>query len=165
MFKIMYDTEGAGLAAPQIGINKRLMVFNSRGDKKYKYKEMVLVNPVLTVLSNEMEEDEESCLSLPGVSGLVQRYNHVSVTYQTVTGEQKQREFSEYEARVFQHEYDHLDGVRIVLHCILFFIVLLSSVSMFGIHSYRYFSHYLVFFFVLFQFIPYHLLVLGLVHR
>lgn len=112
MLMVMYAAEGIGLAAPQVGINKRLMVFNEHVDKPEK--EMVLVNPRITAVSPETDVLEEGCLSFPLINGDVQRHKWVDVEYFTLSGEKKQLKFKDYQARIFQHEYDHLDRVLFI---------------------------------------------------
>jgi peptide deformylase len=87
MLMVMYAADGIGLAAPQVGINKRLMVFNEAGEPEKKEQEMVLVNPVITAKSEETNLREEGCLSFPQINGDVQRYEWVEVEYQTTSGE------------------------------------------------------------------------------
>merc|ERR1711871_421904 len=73
MFQLMYAAEGVGLAAPQVGINKRLMVYNEFGDSKRWLNEIVLVNPRIVDKSTALDEKDEGCLSFPGMNGPVQR--------------------------------------------------------------------------------------------
>jgi len=89
MLMVMYAAEGIGLAAPQVGINKRLMVFNEAGEPAKKEQEMVLVNPVIIARSEETNLKEEGCLSFPQINGDVQRHLWVEIEYQTVAGEKK----------------------------------------------------------------------------
>ena len=112
MLLVMYSAEGIGLAAPQVGINQRIMVFNESGDRERPEKEMVLVNPSL-VSSSEKETDieEEGCLSFPLINGKVERFKSIQVEYQDLNGEKKMIELKGYPARIFQHEYDHLNKV------------------------------------------------------
>lgn len=108
----MYAAEGVGLAAPQVGINKRLMVFNQDGDPASKHNEMVLVNPVIVAKSNKTIVNEEGCLSFPKIYGDVTRARWIAVDYQTLEGKQvKNYYFEGTNAIIFQHEYDHLDKV------------------------------------------------------
>ena len=107
MLLLMHASEGIGLAAPQVGINKRLMVFQTTFEK-----EMVLVNPKIVSQSSETESEEEGCLSFPQINGDVNRSTSIEVEYQTETGEKFLQKFAGLEARVFQHEYDHLQKVN-----------------------------------------------------
>lgn len=112
MLLVMYAAEGVGLAAPQVGINKRLMVFNQDGDPASKHNEMVLVNPVIVAKSNKTIVNEEGCLSFPKIYGDVTRARWIAVDYQTLEGKQvKNYYFEGTNAIIFQHEYDHLDKV------------------------------------------------------
>lgn len=110
MFKLMYASRGVGLAAPQVGINKRLMVVNWDGDPGMSSSELVLCNPSISKKSTETETEPEGCLSFPGFTADVARAESIVVEFQTVKGKPRRLELSGWEARVFQHEYDHLDG-------------------------------------------------------
>lgn len=79
MFELMYDGIGAGLAAPQVGINKNLMVCNVKGDPSARESEIVLVNPMIVEASLEQEIDVEACLSFPDISGDVSRHSWIKV--------------------------------------------------------------------------------------
>ena len=115
----MQDTmaalSGAGLAAPQVGVPQRVVVFGMAANPRYPRAEpvpnTVLINPVITPLSTEVEEGWEGCLSVPGMRGLVPR--HVHLRYQGVDqyGQPIDRTVEGFHARVVQHECDHLDGV------------------------------------------------------
>lgn len=111
----MRALEGAGLAAPQIGVDLRVVIFGVRANARYPDAEpvpdTVLINPVLTLLDEEMEEDWEGCLSIPGMRGLVPR--HAKLRYQGFDeyGALIDRTVSGFHARVVQHECDHLDGI------------------------------------------------------
>jgi peptide deformylase len=119
MFETMRAVNGAGLAAPQIGVNLRLVIFGSvehhRRNPRYPdapaVPETVLINPILTPLSEEMEEGFEGCLSVPGLRGSVPRF--VRLHYQGVDqyGKPISRHVDGFHARVVQHEADHLDGI------------------------------------------------------
>jgi peptide deformylase len=80
MFSMMYEDIGAGLAAPQVGVNKQLMVYNVRGDRRAWLSEVVLVNPRIVEASTTTAIDEEACLSFPDISGPVTRHVWVKVT-------------------------------------------------------------------------------------
>ena len=111
MFLVMYAAEGVGLAAPQVGINKRLMVYNESGDKKKWLDEVVMVNPVITEFSEGTDVETEGCLSFPDMNGEVQRSKWIKVEALSLKGKKIKKKFKGWEARIFQHEYDHLDGV------------------------------------------------------
>jgi peptide deformylase len=108
MIRIMHDAPGVGLAAPQIGVLQRLLVYDVDDDPR------VLVNPQLDEFSDEIEETDEGCLSVPGVTMPVSR--PVSLRVRAVDGDGEPLEFHAegLEARVIQHEFDHLEGVLIV---------------------------------------------------
>jgi peptide deformylase len=110
----MLANQGAGLAAPQIGVLKQVVIFGGVQSARYPDAELVpytiLCNPVLTPLDNEMTEDWEGCLSVPGLRGKVPRFEHLRYTGRTPSGEPIDRTVSGFHARVVQHECDHLVG-------------------------------------------------------
>ncbi|MFI4889996.1 MAG: peptide deformylase [Steroidobacterales bacterium] len=111
----MHELSGAGLAAPQIGVLLRVVIFGVDHNPRYPDAEAVpftvLCNPVLTPLSNEQDEAWEGCLSVPGMRGLVPRYRELRYTGQDADGHRIDRSVRDFHARVVQHEVDHLDGV------------------------------------------------------
>lgn len=107
MAGIMNDAIGIGLAAPQLGLSQRLLVYRVGPDAPL----VALANPELEWAGNELEAGEEGCLSIPGVAVDVERPLHVRVRAQDEHGERRLVEASGLEARVIQHEMDHLDGV------------------------------------------------------
>lgn len=111
----MHANDGAGLAAPQIGVNLQVVVFGGASNPRYPDAEVVpftvLVNPVLTPLSEEMEEGWEGCLSLPGLRGRVARHVRLRYSGFDPQGQPIEREVSGFHARVVQHETDHLWGI------------------------------------------------------
>ena len=111
MFLVMYATQGVGLAAPQVGINKRLMVYNESGDKTKWLQEVVMVNPKIVEYSEGKDVENEGCLSFPDMRGDVERSKWIKVEAQKLNGKKMKKKFKGWEARIFQHEYDHLDGV------------------------------------------------------
>ncbi|XP_015611246.1 peptide deformylase 1B, chloroplastic-like [Oryza sativa Japonica Group] len=110
MFDVMYKTDGIGLSAPQVGVNVQLMVFNPAGVKG-EGEEIVLVNPVVYKMSKRLLVYEESCLSFPGIYANVVRPDNVKIDAQDVTGAKIKVKLSGLSARVFQHEFDHLQGI------------------------------------------------------
>jgi peptide deformylase len=114
MFETMAHASGAGLAAPQIGVDLRLVIFGFRNNPRYPdaptVPETVLINPVLTPLSEEMDEAWEGCLSVPGLRGLVPRWSKLRYEGVNQYGERICRDVEGFHARVVQHECDHLDG-------------------------------------------------------
>jgi peptide deformylase len=111
----MHALNGVGLAAPQIGVSLRVVIFEVAGNPRYPDAESVpqtvLINPVLTPLSDAMEEGWEGCLSVPGMRGLVPRYTHLRYQGRDEFGAIIDRTVSGFHARVVQHECDHLDGI------------------------------------------------------
>jgi peptide deformylase len=105
MAKFMTDNGGVGLAAPQIGVKKRIFIMGNF------VKLVACINPKIISLSDERESDLEGCLSFPDLFMKVKRPASVIVSYCTVSGELVERELTGMEARVFMHEYDHLLGV------------------------------------------------------
>jgi peptide deformylase len=112
MFESMYAAQGIGLAAPQIGIAKRLTVIDLSNQKEPKDK-IVLINPEITLQEGKQVE-EEGCLSLPEIREKVRRSARVMVKAQDEYGKWSEREGTELLARAFQHEIDHLDGVLFI---------------------------------------------------
>ncbi|MBC7405405.1 MAG: peptide deformylase [Cytophaga sp.] len=115
MFETMAAANGAGLAAPQIGINLQLVIFGFKSNPRYpdapNVPETVLLNPILTPLSEEMDEAWEGCLSVPGLRGLVPRWSKLRYEGRDQFGQLISREVDGFHARVVQHECDHLNGV------------------------------------------------------
>jgi peptide deformylase len=115
MFETMHAADGAGLAAPQIGVNLQLVIFGFRQSPRYPdappVPETVLLNPVLKPLSQETEESWEGCLSVPGLRGVVPRFTHLQYSGIDQYGNAIHREVDGFHARVVQHECDHLIGV------------------------------------------------------
>jgi peptide deformylase len=111
----MQARNGAGLAAPQIGVLLKVVIFGVDRNERYPDAEPVpyteLVNPVLTPLSDEIDEDWEGCLSVPGLRGVVPRYRHLRYEGFDPRGRPIRREVTGFHARVVQHECDHLEGV------------------------------------------------------
>ena len=119
LIRDMHDTmeamDGAGIAAPQIGVSLRVVIFGVGENPRYpdaeKVPYTVLINPVLTPLGSEMEEGWEGCLSVPGMRGVVDRYSRLRYSGFDPAGVPIAREASGFHARVVQHECDHLDGI------------------------------------------------------
>jgi len=107
--------EGVGLAAPQIGVSLRVVIFGAQSSPRYPDAEAVpdtvLINPVITPLGEDVEEDWEGCLSVPGLRGMVPRYHSIRYTGFDQQGGPIDRSVSGFHARVVQHECDHLDGI------------------------------------------------------
>ena len=115
MFDTMAALNGAGLAAPQIGVSRRVVIFGVEANPRYPDAEpvptTVLINPVIEVLTQLTEDGWEGCLSVPGMRGLVSRYTRLRYTGFDQHGKPLTREAQGFHARVVQHECDHLDGV------------------------------------------------------
>jgi len=111
----MRAANGAGLAAPQIGVPLRVVIFGMESNPRYPDAPPVphteLVNPVLTPLSDETEEGWEGCLSVPGLRGIVPRFRRLRYEGFDPAGQPIRREVDGFHARVVQHECDHLDGI------------------------------------------------------
>jgi peptide deformylase len=111
----MAHLNGAGLAAPQIGVPLRLVIFGVTANPRYPdiepVPDTVLINPVLTPLSSEEEEGWEGCLSVPGMRGWVPRFRKLKYSGLDEDGRRFEREVEGFHARVVQHEVDHLDGI------------------------------------------------------
>ena len=108
------STQGVGLAAPQIGISKQIVIVASRPSPRYPQAPLmeptVMINPRFVALSEEKEKGWEGCLSIHGIRALVPRYTAIEVTYTNIEGHAVQQQFDSFVARIFQHEYDHLEG-------------------------------------------------------
>jgi peptide deformylase len=115
MFDTMHAANGAGLAAPQIGVNLQLVIFGFKQNARYPdappVPETVLINPVLTPLSDQIEEDWEGCLSVPGLRGVVPRWTRLHYQGVDQYGSVISRDVDGFHARVVQHECDHLAGI------------------------------------------------------
>ena len=111
----MRAMSGAGIAAPQIGVGLRVVIFELRENHRYPHVSpvpyTVLVNPVLTPLGDEQGEGWEGCLSVPGMRGLVPRYHRLRYQGFDRDGQPIDRTVEGFHARVVQHEVDHLDGI------------------------------------------------------
>ena len=115
MKETMKANDGAGLAAPQIGVFKRLVIFGFDTNDRYPEADSVpftvLINPVITPLSDDKENGWEGCLSVPGLRGVVPRFTHIKYEGYDADGKKFEREVENFHARVVQHECDHLDGI------------------------------------------------------
>jgi peptide deformylase len=115
MTETMHALNGAGLAAPQIGVSLRVVIFEITSNPRYPdvppIPFTVLVNPELTPLGDEQEEGWEGCLSVPGLRGLVPRFSRLRYRGYDVEGTAIDRTVAGFHARVVQHEVDHLDGI------------------------------------------------------
>ena len=118
MLETMADANGTGLAAPQVHISKRIVVFfvdegrdSREGGEGQGVPLTIMINPKIEPLSEEMETGIEGCLSIPSMMGDVPRYTHIRYSAHGLDGKRFEREASGFHARVVQHECDHLDGI------------------------------------------------------
>ncbi|MCP3689759.1 MAG: peptide deformylase [Gammaproteobacteria bacterium] len=115
MWDTMAEQSGAGLAAPQIAVNQRIIVFGCEHNPRYPdapaVPETVLINPIITATSDVRDYAWEGCLSVPGMRGLVPRFVNIRYQGYDQSGNHIDRQVSDFHARVVQHECDHLDGV------------------------------------------------------
>ena len=115
MWDTMAAENGAGLAAPQIGVMQRVVIFGCQTNSRYPdapaVPQTILINPQISVIGDQLEQGWEGCLSVPGMRGLVPRYQQIRYRGYSPDGELIEREASGFHARVVQHECDHLDGI------------------------------------------------------
>jgi peptide deformylase len=115
MFETMRAADGAGLAAPQIGVARRVVVFGFERNARYPdalaVPQTILINPIIEPLDDAIQEGWEGCLSVPGLRGLVPRFERVRYRGYDERGSRLEREVDGFHARVVQHECDHLDGI------------------------------------------------------
>lgn len=115
MFETMYDAEGIGLAAQQVGLNERIFVIdldpiNDEDHPEFKGFKKVFINAEIIERSGDIELMEEGCLSIPGIHEKVPRENKILIKYLDEDFNEKEEEYTGFIARVIQHEYDHIDG-------------------------------------------------------
>ena len=115
MFETMHAAQGAGLAAPQIGVDLALVIFGFGSNQRYpdapSVPETVLINPLIEPIGDAMEEGWEGCLSVPGLRGVVPRHARIRYSGFDARGQRIEREAEGFHARVVQHECDHLIGM------------------------------------------------------
>ena len=119
MLETMRDAPGVGLAGPQIGVMQRIFVAEipaEEEDDPNAGKTFVMVNPEIVKVSEEMEEGQEGCLSIPGYAGLVDRHVAIQIKARDEHGKPFKLTVEGFLARIFQHENDHLDGVLFIDH-------------------------------------------------
>ncbi|MCH8567072.1 MAG: peptide deformylase [Balneolales bacterium] len=119
MFETMYNGQGVGLAAPQIGVSLRLFVtdsdpFISDEDQETDFGPMVFVNPEIISKGQETSSFDEGCLSIPGLREPVTRPETIKIRFQDRNFEHQEMEISGWLSRIFQHEYDHIEGVLFI---------------------------------------------------
>ncbi|MBD6618837.1 peptide deformylase [Komarekiella sp. 'clone 1'] len=109
---------GVGIAAPQVAESYRLLIVASRPNPRYpnapEMEPTAMINPKIIAHSTEVVKGWEGCLSVPGIRGLIPRYQAIEVEYTDRNGKLQKQELTDFVARIFQHEYDHLDGVVFV---------------------------------------------------
>ena len=114
MLDTMYSRNGAGLAAPQLGVNKQIVVFGFEKNMRYPdakpIEQTILINPTITIIDHQEEEDWEGCLSVPGIRAKVPRYKKLRYQGYDRAGKPIDRTVEGFHARVVQHECDHLFG-------------------------------------------------------
>ena len=108
------STQGVGIAAPQINESKQVIIIASRPSARYPNAPLmeptVMINPTFEALSESIEKDWEGCLSIPSIRALVPRYKEIKISYTDITGKKINTQLEGFVARVFQHEFDHLEG-------------------------------------------------------
>ncbi|MEA5553244.1 peptide deformylase [Anabaena cylindrica UHCC 0172] len=108
------QANGVGIAAPQVAESHRLFIVASRPNSRYpdapEMEPTAMINPKIIACSTEVVKGWEGCLSVPGIRGLVPRYRTIEIEYTDRYGQIKKQELSDFIARIFQHEYDHLEG-------------------------------------------------------
>lgn len=135
MFDTMYNAEGVGLAAPQVGVSSRLFVMDAdvmvqeQEDSREEelYGALAMINPEIVSCSDNTVQLEEGCLSIPEVTGPVTRPEEITVTYLNRDFEKEKRTFTGWPARIIQHEHDHLEGTLFLEHLSVFKRKLLGS--------------------------------------
>ena len=111
--------DGVGIAAPQVGAGERVFILWSQSNKRYKSAgrrmpklgPIAIINPKIISKSKKVEKSFEGCLSIPGIRGLVPRHRSIDVSFTTREGEKVKVRMEKFVARIFQHEYDHLEGI------------------------------------------------------
>ncbi len=115
MLATVAEANGVGIAAPQVFESLYLFIVSSRPNPRYPYapemEPTAMINPELLWVSNEKEKEWEGCLSIPGLRGLVPRHKRIGIRYLTRAGELREEEYVNFLARVFQHEFDHVQGM------------------------------------------------------
>ena len=114
MLETLDDAGGIGLAAPQVHVSKRVIIFfvpqGRESEEDMPTDLTIMVNPIIEPLSDETNLDWEACLSVPGLMGAVERFSHIKYSWTSLEGKLEEREAKGFHARAVQHECDHLDG-------------------------------------------------------
>ncbi len=113
MKETMLDAKGVGIAAPQIGESRRVIICRFEANEPGE-KIVAMVNPEITWFSEETSVEEEGCLSLPGVFRKIERPDAIQVTFQDEKGNQQTLKYQGFDARIVQHEVDHINGVLFI---------------------------------------------------
>jgi peptide deformylase len=112
------DANGVGIAAPQVFESLSLFIVSSNPNPRYPQAPMMeptaMINPEILWVSDDIHKEWEGCLSIPGLRGLVPRHRKIGVRYMTRTGEVREEEYTDFLARVFQHEFDHIQGILFI---------------------------------------------------
>lgn len=120
LLRLTIESHGVGIAAPQIGIKKRVIVVASHPNLRYPnapfMSPIAMINPVIVNHSQEMVVREEGCLSVKQIRGEVARYRDIEVEYFTRDGQWQRKQYNNFIARIIQHELDHLNGILFVDH-------------------------------------------------
>jgi peptide deformylase len=116
MLETMYAAPGVGLAAPQVGVLRRIIVADTVRDEETPKSPIILINPEIVSVGDDLRVYEEGCLSIPEMYAEVERPTLVCVRYVNIEGEQREEEFQDLLATVVQHEIDHLNGVLFIDH-------------------------------------------------
>jgi peptide deformylase len=115
LIETVNQVNGVGIAAPQVNESYQIFIIASHPNPRYpdapKMEPIEVINPKIISRSDEMVKDWEGCLSIPGIRGLVPRHRSIAVEYTTRNGGKKTEELEDFIARIFQHEYDHLNGI------------------------------------------------------
>lgn len=114
MYRCMFESRGVGLAAPQVGLRKRVLVLNEKSDPKAPDANLTLVNPRIVERGGGPTVYEEGCLSFPDIYAEVERPDRCVVEAVDVRGEPVRHELAGFVSRIVQHEYDHLEGILLV---------------------------------------------------
>lgn len=114
MYELMFESKGVGLAAPQVGLNQRILILNDKGNPEEPEHNLTLINAKIVGRGGKKTLHEEGCLSFPGIYGEIERPECCTVEAFDVEGNAISREFEGFQSRVIQHEYDHLEGILLV---------------------------------------------------
>lgn len=115
LLRTVGDANGVGIAAPQVAMGYRVFIVASRPNLRYPNAPLMeptaMINPKIITHSDEIVKDWEGCLSIPGIRGLVPRYRQIEIEYTDRNGNLVHQQLTDFVARIFQHEYDHFEGL------------------------------------------------------